>query len=160
MIKKSAGILLYRHTGGSIEVLLAHPGGPYWKNKDLGAWSIPKGEYQGDESPEDAARREFFEETGLAVTGELIELGTVKQPSGKRIIAYAAEGDCSPSERVSNTFALEWPPKSGVVQQFPEIDSVAWFSVPIAAKKIIKGQKDFLQILCEKLDLDPYNRAG
>jgi predicted NUDIX family NTP pyrophosphohydrolase len=130
---------MYRMRDGVLEVLLVHPGGPFWEKKDLGAWSIPKGEYEGPESSLDAARREFSEETGLEIAGELIELGAIKQPSGKRVIAYATEGDCDPSEVVSNTFALEWPPKSGIIREFPEIDRADWFSIAAATRKILKG---------------------
>jgi predicted NUDIX family NTP pyrophosphohydrolase len=154
MTKKSAGILMFRDNDQTLEVLLAHPGGPYWKNKDEGVWTIPKGEYENDESPLEAAKREFLEETGLQVTGNLKELGTVKQPSGKEIIAYAAEGNCDPSEFISNTFSLEWPPKSGAIREFPEIDRAEWFSISMASRKILKGQRGFLPILCSRLGFD------
>lgn len=152
--KKSAGILMFRDIDQTLEVLLAHPGGPYWKNKDEGVWTIPKGEYEDDESPLEAAKREFLEETGLQVTGNLTELGAIKQPSGKEIIVYAAEGNCDPSELMSNTFSLEWPPKSGIIREFPEIDRIDWFSISMALRKILKGQRGFLPILCSRLGFD------
>jgi predicted NUDIX family NTP pyrophosphohydrolase len=151
--KKSAGILMFRDIHQTLEVLLAHPGGPYWQNKDDGIWTIPKGEYENDEPPLEAAKREFLEETGLQVTGNLMELGTLKQPSGKEIIIYAAEGNCDPSELTSNTFSLEWPPKSGVIREFPEIDRADWFSIPMASRKLLKGQRGFLPMLCSRLGL-------
>jgi len=154
MTKKSAGILMFRNIDQTLEVLLAHPGGPYWKHMDDGVWTIPKGEYEDDESPLEAAKREFLEETGLQVTGNLRELGSIKQPSGKVIIAYAAEGNCDPSQLISNTFSLEWPPKSGVIREFPEVDRADWFSIAMASRKILKGQRGFLPMLCSRLGFD------
>jgi predicted NUDIX family NTP pyrophosphohydrolase len=154
MAKKSAGILMFRNIDQTLEVLLAHPGGPYWKNKDEGAWTMPKGECEDNESPLEAAKREFLEETGLQVTGNLTELGTIKQPSRKEIIVYAVKGNCDASELISNTFSLEWPPKSGVIREFPEIDRVDWFSISMASRKILKGQRGFLPILCSRLGFD------
>src|ERR1700723_3184244 len=113
MPKKSAGLLMFRRRDSGAQVFLVHPGGPFWKKKDEGAWSIPKGEYQEDEDPLDAAKREFEEETGIKAQGEFIELGQIKQPRGKIITAWAFEGDCSPNEIRSNSFSMEWPPKSG-----------------------------------------------
>jgi predicted NUDIX family NTP pyrophosphohydrolase len=147
---------MFRDNYQALEVLLAHPGGLYWKNKDEGVRTIPKGEYEDNESPLEAAKREFLEETGLQVTGNLRELGTLKQPSGKEITVYAAEGNCDPSELISNTFSLEWPPKSGVIREFPEIDRAEWFSISMASRKLLKGQRGFLQILCSRLGFD-YN---
>ena len=122
MPRRSAGILLYRFRKNKPEVFLVHPGGPFWAKKDLGAWSIPKGEYNDDENPLDAARREFSEETGITVNGYFMELGEVKQPSGKLIIAWALATDLQSVEIKSNTFKLKWPPKSGKIQEFPEVD--------------------------------------
>jgi predicted NUDIX family NTP pyrophosphohydrolase len=149
--KKSAGILLFRRAGGSIEVLLAHPGGPFWKNKDDGAWSIPKGEYGDDEDPLTAARREFAEETGLTLTGDFIPLGQVRQPGGKVVTAWALERDFNPAKLRSNTFSMPWPPRSGKLQEFPEIDRAEWFPLEIAERKVLPGQADFLDRLAQYL---------
>ena len=138
---------MYRHSGNRVEVLLAHPGGPFWSKKDAGSWSIPKGEYADSEDPLAAAKREFREETGFAVIEPLIFLGEIKQPSGKIVCAWAFKGDCDPSKLVSNTFELEWPPKSGKMTAFPEVDRVAWFEIAEAKQRILKGQKDFITAL-------------
>src|SRR5215510_2077820 len=122
MAAKSAGILLYRRVAGTIEVLLVHPGGPIWSRRDLGAWSIPKGEFDDGEAPEVAARREFAEELGIALAGELVPLGEVRQKAGKQVVAFAVEGDLDIAAIVSNSFEMEWPPRSGRKQSFPEID--------------------------------------
>ena len=135
-MKKSAGILLYRRKGKSLEVFLVHPGGPFWKNKDEAAWSSPKGEYADDEDPLAAARREFEEETGIACDGNFIALQPVKQKSGKTVYAWALEMDLDPAQIKSNLFSLEWPPKSGKMQQFPEVDKGQWFDLVEAKKKI------------------------
>ena len=146
--RQSAGILLYRRRQGRLEVLLAHPGGPFWAKKELGAWTIPKGEHEADESPEQAARREFAEETGAILTARtLIELGEVKQKGGKLVRAFAAEGDFDPATLVSNTFELEWPPRSGRTIEVPEVDRAEWFSLEAAAEKIFESQKPFLERL-------------
>jgi predicted NUDIX family NTP pyrophosphohydrolase len=152
MARHSAGILLYRFRGKVLEVFLVHPGGPFWAKKDLGSWSIPKGEFR-DEDPLTAAKREFTEETGLKLDGEFIPLGTIKQPSGKVIHAWALEGDCNASKIKSNTFSLEWPPRSGKYQEFPEVDKAGWFSINDARKKIIKGQRDFIERLLNALNI-------
>ena len=147
MPKLSAGILLYRKTNGRLEVFLVHPGGPFWKNKDHGAWSIPKGEYEVGEDPLAAARREFAEETGYPLPeGELVPLSEIKQPSGKIVSAWAIEGDCSLDIR-SNTFSLEWPPKSGKHVDFPEVDRAGWFEIAEARAKLLPGQHGFLDQL-------------
>jgi predicted NUDIX family NTP pyrophosphohydrolase len=147
MPKLSAGILLYRNTSGRLEVFLVHPGGPFWMNKDLGAWSIPKGEYQIGEDPLAAAKREFEEETGHPLpNGKLVSLSEIKQPSGKIVSAWAIEGDCSVDVR-SNLFTLEWPPKSGKTEQFPEVDRAAWFELADARAKLLPGQHGFLDHL-------------
>src|SRR6201991_4010539 len=148
MPKLSAGLLLYRINDGSVEVLIGHPGGPFWAKKDDGAWSIPKGEYGDGEDPWLAARREFEEELGKPPpTGPRIDLPPLKQPSGKIITAYAVRGDLELGGTVSNTFSLEWPKGSGNVREYPEIDRVDWFSVPAARSKLLKGQRPLLDHL-------------
>jgi predicted NUDIX family NTP pyrophosphohydrolase len=149
--KNSAGLLLYRIRETAIEVLLVHPGGPYWKNKDEGAWSIPKGEFLPEEDSLAAARREFFEETGVAIEGELRALKPVRQPGGKIVHAWAVEADLDPATIVSNTFEIEWPPRSGRLQSFPEIDRGGWFSLPEARRKILRGQVPLLEELAQML---------
>jgi predicted NUDIX family NTP pyrophosphohydrolase len=137
----SAGILLHRQGNGGVEVLLVHPGGPFWARKDLGAWSIPKGEIDTDEDARAAARREFAEETGTRLPdGALDELGSVRQKSGKVVFAFAAAGDLDPAAIVSNTFELEWPPRSGRMQAFPEVDRAEWFGLAAARAKLIPAQ--------------------
>ena len=125
-------------------MLLAHPGGPYWKSRDLGAWTLPKGEIDEGEDPYDAARREFVEETGFALGEPAVALAPLKQPSGKLIHAWAIEGDCDPAAARSIAFRMEWPPKSGNEVEFPEIDRVAWFTIPEAERRILPGQAPFL----------------
>ena len=147
MAKQAAGILLFRRGTAGIEVLLAHPGGPLWARKDYGSWTLPKGQFTGGELPLDAARREFEEEMGSAPTGEFQSLGTLKQPSGKVIHAWAAESDFDSSSVKSNLFSMEWPPKSGQMGEFPEIDRAAWFPIDQARIKILKGQAPFLDRL-------------
>jgi predicted NUDIX family NTP pyrophosphohydrolase len=151
MPKKSAGILVFREVSGHLEVLLVHPGGPFWAKKADGSWSIPKGEFDEGEDPLTAARREVAEETGLTVAGELIPLQQLRQPGGKIVYAWAMKGDFEPARLKSNTFSMEWPPKSGRQQEFPEIDRAAWFTVELARRKIVKGQAGFLDRLQEKL---------
>ena len=148
MAKKSAGLLMYRYRDLKLEVFLVHPGGPFWAKKDEGAWSIPKGEYTDEEDPLTAARREFKEETGCEAAGDFIPLSPLKQPGGKVISAWAFEGDCPADAIKSNTFTLEWPPRSGKKAQFPEVDRAAWFSIEQAKKKILKGQIGFIEELC------------
>ncbi len=151
MPKQSAGLLMYRHRHGVLEVFLVHPGGPFWAKKDAGSWSIPKGEYMPGEDPLEAAKREFEEETSFKPSGELIALTPRKQPSGKVITVWASEGDCDASAVKSNTFLMEWPPRSGKQQEFPEVDRADWFSIPAAREKIIKGQAGFLDELAQIL---------
>src|SRR5262245_18024018 len=151
MAKRSAGILMFRRTHGLPEVLLAHPGGPFWARKDDGAWSIPKGLHEDGEDPLAAARREFEEETGCAPDGEFIALGDFKQPGGKTIRAWAVEGDFDLAKFKSNLFSMEWPPKSGRTQQFPEVDRIAWFGPDEAQRKILKGQLPILATLLDRL---------
>jgi len=147
----SAGLLLYRGSGGETEVLLVHPGGPFWARKDAGAWSIPKGSPDAGEDLLAAARREFHEETGFTPEGEFRPLGAFKQPSGKIVHAWAVEGDCDPSKLVSNLFEMEWPPKSRKRARFPEIDRAGWFQGGEALVKILSGQKPIVLTLFEIL---------
>jgi predicted NUDIX family NTP pyrophosphohydrolase len=147
MYKQSAGILLYRKTGKQLQIFLVHPGGPFFKNKDLGTWSIPKGEFLEDEDPLAAAKREFQEETGQAINGNFIPLYPVRLKSGKKVYAWAIEGDINHEVIVSNLFEMEWPPKSGRKQSFPEIDRAAWFDTETAKLKINAGQAGFINEL-------------
>jgi predicted NUDIX family NTP pyrophosphohydrolase len=147
--KRSAGLLLYRRRNVSIEVFLVHPGGPFWAKKDLGAWSIPKGEYAEDEDPLRAAQREFEEETGFPAPNDAVALGGVKQSGGKVVTAWAAEGDCDPGKLVSNQCRIEWPPKSGTMIEIPEVDRAAWFPVSEARDRILKSQLPFLERLVQ-----------
>jgi predicted NUDIX family NTP pyrophosphohydrolase len=148
MPKLSAGLLLYRVAGGDVEVLIGHPGGPFWARKDDGAWSIPKGEYIEGEDPWTVAQREFEEELGkTAPDGPRIDFAPLKQPSGKVITAFAVRGDLDLDGTYSNTFTLEWPKGSGNVKEFPEIDRVDWFSVDEARSKLLKGQRPLLDLL-------------
>lgn len=150
--KQSAGLLVYRALPGELEVLLVHPGGPFWAKKDDGAWFIPKGEIEADEAPLAAALREFREELGMAPpAGEPLELGTVKNKSGKLIYAWALAGDLDLAAFKSNTFALEWPPKSGKLRDFPEVDRATYFGVEAALVKMHAAELPFVQRLLEKL---------
>ena len=145
---KSAGLLLYRENSGGLEVLLVHPGGPFWQKRDDGAWTIPKGEFDDDEDPLKAAQREFEEETGTVPPGgEFIPLEPVKQPSGKVVYAWAINGDFDLAKLRSNMFPMEWPPNSGKLQQFPEVNRAAWLTLEIAKRKILKGQIPFIDQL-------------
>jgi predicted NUDIX family NTP pyrophosphohydrolase len=155
MSKKSAGLIIYRFKGPQLEVFLVHPGGPFWAKKDDGAWSIPKGEYSDDEEPLSVAKREFNEETGREAHGDFIPLKPIKQPSGKIISAWAVEGDCDATRIRSNTFMMQWPPRSGRQAEFPEVDRAGWFTINTATRKILKGQKGFLEELCEILKHHP-----
>lgn len=149
---KSAGVLLYRIRDEQLEVFIGHMGGPFWAKKDDRGWSIPKGEYQPEEDPLAAAKREFTEEIGSEPPdGDLIELGEHRQPSGKRILAWALEGDFDPAKVRSNTFEVEWPPRSGKTAEFPEIDRAAWFDLATAEQKLVRGQVPFLGALEEAL---------
>jgi predicted NUDIX family NTP pyrophosphohydrolase len=147
MAKISAGILLYRQRDGVIEVLLVHPGGPYWRNKDLGVWSIPKGEVEPGEDLLHRAKQEFSEETGFSATGTFLPLAPRQQASGKLVHAWAVEGNLDPDAITSNRFSLEWPPHSGRRQEFPEVDRAAWFDLATARLKITRGQLRFLSEL-------------
>lgn len=152
MSKQSAGILLYRRKQDRLEVLLVHPGGPFWVKKDVGAWSIPKGEFENEDALS-AAKREFAEETGTPLVGEALPLTQQKQKGGKMIYAWTVEGDLDPKEIRSNTFEMEWPPKSGKKGRFPEIDKAEWFPAKIALKKINQGQAAFIYELMDRLDI-------
>ena len=153
MIKKSAGILLYRLTNKILEVLIVHPGGPFWAKKDLGVWSIPKGELNEDESLLDAALREFKEETGEQISGNFIPLTPIKQINGKMVYAFALEHDFDALKIKSNTFTMEWPPKSGKKQEFPEIDKGGWFDFTTSKQKLNECQAFIVDELAKKLNL-------
>ena len=144
MAKQSAGLLIYRRRAGAIEIFLVHPGGPFWKNKDDGAWSIPKGEFSADEDPLAAAQREFHEETGLQIAGDFAQLSPIKQRAGKIVHAWRVEADFDAAAITSNTFLVEWPPRSGKQQEFPEVDRAGWFDLESAALKINEGQRPLL----------------
>ncbi|HEX2634765.1 MAG TPA: NUDIX domain-containing protein [Bradyrhizobium sp.] len=147
MPRISAGILMYRHGDTGIEVLLVHPGGPFWRNRDLGAWSIPKGEFLEGENPEAVARREFAEELGIESTGPLQPLGQLRQRGGKTVIGYAAKGALDVANVRSNQVPIEWPPRTGRIIHIPEIDRAEWFDLPLARKKILASQQPFLDRL-------------
>jgi predicted NUDIX family NTP pyrophosphohydrolase len=159
--RRSAGILLFRRAGAKVDVLLGHMGGPFWSGRDTGAWSVPKGEYEPDEDPVSAARREFEEELGLPVpAADLIALGDVRQSGGKVVTVWAAESDLDPGEIVPGTFTMEWPPASGRFQDFPEVDRVEWWGLEQAREKIVVGQRAFLDRLAGRLaDLDSADTA-
>jgi len=152
MRKKSAGLLVYRQGAGQLEVFLVHPGGPFWAKKDDGSWSVPKGEFSEGENPLEAARREFEEETGVAMTGDFEPLDPVKQPGGKIIYIWLVRGDLDPASIKSDLFSIEWPPRSGITQQFPEVDRAAWFATDAARRKILKGQVPFIDQLERRLE--------
>lgn len=149
--KQSAGVLVYRKNGNELEVFLVHPGGPFWKNKDAGAWSIPKGEFGDDENALDAAKREFFEETGFSISGDFIELQPLKLKSGKIVFAWAVESDIDAHKIDSNLFDIEWPPRSGKMQWFPEVDRAEWFTVEQAKKQMNIMQVELLHQLVQIL---------
>jgi len=151
MPKRSAGMLMYRRTDARLEVLLVHPGGPFWAKKDLGAWSLPKGEYAAGEEPLAVAMREFEEETGTRPGGDFLPLGESVQPGRKIVTAWAVEGDFDVGALKSNLFEMEWPPKSGRKTSFPEVDRAEWFSIEDARKKILRGQGAFLDRLLSAL---------
>jgi predicted NUDIX family NTP pyrophosphohydrolase len=149
MARRSAGVLPYRQHRDALEVLLVHPGGPFWRKRDDGAWSVAKGEYGEGEVPSTAARREFKEETGWQVASDMHPLGEIRQAGGKYLTAFAIEADFDPANFVSNSFELEWPPRSGRFQSFPEVDRVAWFSLAEARRKILASQGPLLDRLAE-----------
>lgn len=151
--RRSAGLLVYRSTDQGMQVLIGHPGGPLWARRDEGAWSIPKGEYGPEETAQDAARREFGEELGLAApAGEWTDLGEARQASGKVVTIWAVEGDLDPDDVVPGTFEMEWPRRSGRRSQFPEIDRVAWFDPDPAQRKLVPGQRVFVERLLAAID--------
>jgi len=152
MAARSAGVLAFRDRNGALEVLLVHPGGPFWRNKDVGAWSIPKGEFGANEEAEAVARREFAEELGTALTAALVPLGEIRQRGGKVVEAFAAEIDLDADAIVSNDFELEWPPRSGRMQRFPEVDRAAWFDLDEARVRINPAQAAFLDWLEQTID--------
>jgi len=153
MARSSAGILLFRTRSGTPEVLLVHPGGPFWARRDAGAWSIPKGEHGDDEDPLQCALREFAEETGSALEpAELIELGTIRQKAGKLVTAWAAEGDLDPATVTSNTFTIQWPPRSGRMAEFPEVDRAEWFALAHARDKLVPAQAELVDRLQTHLE--------
>jgi predicted NUDIX family NTP pyrophosphohydrolase len=152
MAKRSAGILLHRVADGAVQVLLVHPGGPFWARRDAGVWSIPKGEYEDGDDPRACALREFEEETGTALPPiELTDLGELKQKSGKLVRAFAAEGDLDADAVTSNTFEMEWPPRSGRIAEFSEVDRAGWFDIEEARDKLVPAQAEFLDRLLERL---------
>ena len=159
MVKRSAGLLMYRRQQDEVEVFLVHPGGPYWASKDQGVWTIPKGEYEEDEEPFAAAKREFFEETGFTAHGKFFSLGEVRQKNGKLVTAWAFLGDCDPAELRSNTCEIEWPPKSGRRLQIPEIDSGRWFGIN-EARKYIRPELDVLLLRLVSILTHKTNRSG
>jgi len=152
MPTRSAGILMYRRSPAGFEVLLVHPGGPFWAKKDLGAWSLPKGEYSPSEDPLRVAIREFQEETGARPHGEFLPLGELPQPSRKIVAAWAVEGDFDVAVLKSNAFTLEWPPRSGRQATFPEVDRAEWFSLAQARRKILPGQREFISRLLARIE--------
>jgi predicted NUDIX family NTP pyrophosphohydrolase len=152
MAKRSAGLLMYRRRNGQLEVFLVHPGGPFWAKKDMGAWSICKGEYAENELALEAAKREFQEETGFTAQGNFLELGVVQQASGKIVTAWAFEGDCDPSKLISNLCQVEWPPRSGRTIEIPEVDRGGWFSIDAARERILKAQEPFLDRLSQMMN--------
>jgi predicted NUDIX family NTP pyrophosphohydrolase len=145
--KRSAGLLLFRKRAGTLEVFLVHPGGPFWTKKDAGAWTIPKGEIDEGEDPLAAARREMAEETGFTPEGEFIALPQIRQKAGKVVVAWAVEGDCDPAQLRSNLFSMEWPPRSGRMGEFPEVDRGDWFALPEARAKLLEAQLPLLEAL-------------
>jgi len=147
MARKSAGLLMYRRRDGQVEVLLIHPGGPFWTRKDDGAWSIPKGEFTDEEAPFDAALREFQEETGFTASGDFVALEPIRQAGGKIVHAWVVEGDCDAAAVKSNTFSMEWPAHSGQRRTFPEVDRAGWFSLAQAEVKILNSQRPLLEQL-------------
>ena len=160
MARRSAGIVLFKGRGAGLVLLLVHPGGPFWARKDDGAWSIPKGEFEAGEDAAAAARREFAEETGGTVAGALLELGAFRQPGGKIVTAFAAEGDFDVTRLRSNVFSVAWPPMSGRTRAFPEVDRAAWFAPAEALRKVTRGQRAIVEALVERLGAGGEGSAG
>lgn len=160
MAKTSAGILLFRKRPAGVQVMLVHPGGPFWMKKDEGAWSIPKGLADESEDLLAAAQREFLEETGATIHGEFIDLGAHKQSGGKTVVAFGCERDFDPALLASNTFAMEWPPRSGKTAEFPEVDKAGWYSLDAALKKVTKGQRPIIAALAEALGVKLTKQSG
>ena len=160
MPKRSAGLLMYRVRNHRVEVFLVHPGGPFWENKDKGAWTIPKGQFDGTEEPLDAAKREFQEETSFVPGGEFISLGTIRQLSGKLVEAWAFEGDCNPDELHSINCEVEWPPRSKQMIEIPEVDRGRWFTIDEAREAILAAQVPFLNSLCKSQGTDAAGYLG
>lgn len=158
MTKQSAGILMFRRRRDTVDLLLVHPGGPFWANKDEGAWSIPKGLFEDGEDALTAAKREFEEETGMRPTGPFTDLGVFKQPGGKRVFAFAAEGEFDLASFKSDSFSMEWPPRSGRMRDFPEADRADWFSPENALVKATKGQRPIIEALLARLELPSRGR--
>jgi predicted NUDIX family NTP pyrophosphohydrolase len=154
MPQRSAGILLYRRRRGAVEVLLVHPGGPFWARKDDGAWSIPKGVYEPGEDPLAAARREFEEETGARLDGEATALGSFRQSAAKIVDVWAVEGEFDPASLESNSFTMEWPPRSGNMREVPEVDRAEWFTPEAASRKLLKGQRPVIEALLRHIGKD------
>jgi predicted NUDIX family NTP pyrophosphohydrolase len=152
--KRSAGILMYRREGEDVLLLLVHPGGPYWAKKDFGSWSIPKGEYAEDEDALAAARREFAEETGCKPEGEFQPLGEIIQSGGKHVVAWAVSGDFDPRTLASNRFEMEWPPRSGQIRSFPEVDRAAWFTVAEARERLLHAQTRLIDRLLDRIKVE------
>jgi predicted NUDIX family NTP pyrophosphohydrolase len=155
MVLHSSGVLLFRRRDGHLEVLLVHPGGPFWANKDEGSWSIPKGIIECDENPLDAAKREFAEETGIHVDGKFIDLGQSKGSRKKTVHAWALEDDLDPTRVSSNSFSVEWPKRSGIIREYPEVDRAGWFDINQAREKIQSGQAVFIDRLIDAIDYRP-----
>jgi predicted NUDIX family NTP pyrophosphohydrolase len=155
MPKRSAGLMMFRRSKDELEIFLVHPGGPIWACKDKGAWTVPKGEYEEDENPLAAAQREFEEETGFKASGEFLDLGMIKQKSGKRVTAWAFEGNCDPANLKSNTCEIEWPPRSGRRLEIPEVDRGRWFYIEEARKYIREEQRPLLDNLCTLPQIAP-----
>jgi predicted NUDIX family NTP pyrophosphohydrolase len=160
MPKRSAGLLMYRIRNHRVEVFLVHPGGPFWETKDKGAWTIPKGQFSGDEEPLDAAKREFTEETSFIAKGEFLSLGTIRQLSGKLVEAWAFEGDCKPEDLSSITCEVEWPPRSKRMIEVPEVDRGQWLTINAAREAILAAQRPFLDSLCKSLGSDTSGHLG
>jgi predicted NUDIX family NTP pyrophosphohydrolase len=160
MARQSAGLLIFRRRSNSVEVFLVHPGGPFWRNKDLSAWSIPKGEFATGENPLDVAIRELREETGITVHGDFVPLSPIKQRGGKTVHAWLVAGDFDADNLKSNTFSMEWPPRSGKMQEFPEVDRGEWFTLDAARQKILEAQQPLLDEAQSLIESKPFADEG